>query len=294
MKRKFSDYVLLVLSIFALVYGSLSLFSIVYSFIQSSLDNELGELFFYSQLPELINLIPTAISLFQGVRLLICFVKKTSDKKANAIISIAYSFAIGILFSYFTNMIVTLVSLNGNFGGFLNNLVHSWEIVDWIACLLMWSSISYIFACSRKRKYVQQVIWSILMVIFWGYLEIRNFIALLQGNSSTPLDYVIEIVLLCMILLFGVYYVFKSIELMNDPDYEEFSEYFKDADYDVLKDDGKRVKLRIFQSRLENKGKNLLARIVLIVGLVVFLQLQDCFVFSTGMRFLLLLRILKI
>lgn len=176
-------------------------------------------------------------------------------------------------------MIVTLVSLNGNFGGFLNNLVHSWEIVDWIACLLMWSSISYIFTCSRKRKYVQQVIWSILMVIFWGYLEIRNFITLLQGNSSTPLDYVIEIVLLCMILLFGIYYVFKSIELMNDPDYEEFSEYFKDADYDVLKDDGKRVKLRIFQSRLENKGKNLLARIVLIVGLVVFFAAAGLFCF---------------
>ena len=167
-------------------------------------------------------------------------------------------------------MIVTLVSLNGKFGDFLKNLIHSWEIVDWIACLLMWSSISYIFTCFRKRKYVQQVIWSTLMVIFWGYLEIRNFIVLLQGNSSTPLDYVIEIVLLCMILLFGIYYVFKSIELMNDPDYEEFTEYFKDADYDVIKDDGKRVKLRIFQSRLENKGKNLLARIVLIVGLVVF------------------------
>ena len=279
MKRKFSDYVLLVLSIFALIYGSLSLFSIAYSFIQNCLDNELGELFFYSQLPELINLIPTVISLFQGVRLLICFVKKTSDKKANAIISIAYSFAVGILFSYFTNMIVTLVSLNGNFGGFLNNLVHSWGIVDWIACLLMWSSISYIFTCSRKRKYVQQVIWSILMVIFWGYLEIRNFIALLQGNSSTPLDYVIEIVLLCMILLFGIYYVFKSIELMNDPDYEEFSEYFKDADYDVIKDDGKRVKLRIFQNRLENKRKNLLARIVLIVGLVAFFAAAGLFCF---------------
>ena len=127
MKRKFSDYVLLVLSIFALVYGSLSLFSIAYSFIQGCLDNELGELFFYSQLPELINLIPTVISLFQGVRLLICFVKKTSDKKANAIISIAYSFAVGILFSFMTNMILTLAFSNGNFGDFLKNLIHSWE-----------------------------------------------------------------------------------------------------------------------------------------------------------------------
>lgn len=119
MKRKFSDYVLLVLSIFALIYGSLSLFSIAYSFIQGCLDNEFGELFFYSQLPELINLIPTVISLFQGVRLLICFVKKTSDKKANAIISIAYSFAVGILFSFMTNMILTLAFSNGNFGDFL-------------------------------------------------------------------------------------------------------------------------------------------------------------------------------
>lgn len=270
MKRKFSDYVLLVLSIFALIYGSLSLFSIAYSFIQGCLDNELGELFFYSQLPELINLIPTVISLFQGVRLLICFIKKTSDKKANVIISIAYSFAVGIFFSFMTNMIVTLTFLNGNFGDFLKNLIHSWGIVDWIACLLMWSSISFIFTCSRKKKYVQQVVWSILMVVFWGYLEIRNFIALLQGSSSTPLDYVAEIVLLCMILLFGIYYVFKSIELMNDPNYEEFSEYFKDADYDVLKDDGKRVKLRIFQNRSEEKGKNLLARIILISGLVAF------------------------
>lgn len=270
MKRKFSDYVLLVLSIFALIYGSLSLFSIAYSFIQGCLDNELGELFFYSQLPELINLIPTVISLFQGVRLLICFVKKTSDKKANAIISIAYSFAVGILFSFMTNMILTLAFSNGNFGDFLKNLIHSWEIVDLIACLLMWSSISFIFTCSRKKKYVQQVVWSILMVVFWGYLEIRNFIALLQGSSSAPLDYVVEIVLLCMILLFGIYYVFKSIELMNDPNYEEFSEYFKDADYDVIKDDGKRVKLRIFQNRSEEKGKNLLARIILISGLVAF------------------------
>lgn len=152
MKRKFSDYVLLVLSIFALIYGSLSLFSIAYSFIQGCLDNELGELFFYSQLPELINLIPTVISLFQGVRLLICFIKKTSDKKANVIISIAYSFAVGIFFSFMTNMIVTLTFLNGNFGDFLKNLIHSWGIVDWIACLLMWSSISFIFYLFPKKE----------------------------------------------------------------------------------------------------------------------------------------------
>ena len=270
MVRKKSDYVLLLISIFSILFGVLSLIGDVMKII-GFLSEGTNELIrhFSTNYMEFVGIASYFVQTFVGVRLLYVFVKKGTNKHTQIVVGIIFasiiSQAITPIYELFYEVIYLFVS-HGSFANLVNAIFNK-NGLDLLMVIISIAVSIFVFRAAHRKKMKTEFSLSILFALFWMYFTSYNvYQAFFASDGIKISDAIMSSLTFIINALMIVFYIVKLVEVSKEPNNETFLDYFSDADYSIVKERDKTYKIRLFTTRVENGKKDRIIRFFMVIA----------------------------